>query len=332
MAFLVAMFIILFFTDRSRFFNVYWLGFILIAFVLYFLNETFFKIEEDNELYYLSISVLIFAFIPFMLLLLSIITFFNSKILMEKEGRRIRNLFISGIGIASLLVLCISVYQYLNTNKSITSEFLYFYVVALFVYFLWLFTSCALYTWIYVITPIAYKPDYIIILGSGLIGDRVPPLLASRLDKAVKQYKKYNEKPLLITSGGQGSDELVSEACAMKKYIIEKHHIEPNKIIAEDRSTTTFENLLFSKAIIDERVPNAHGVFVTNNFHVYRASMHAAKVQLKAVGIGSKTALYYIPNAFMREYIGILEMTKWRQLFILALFTIGWYFIMKGYI
>ena len=183
--------------------------------------------------------------------------------------------------------------------------------------------------------PITYKPNYIIVLGSGLIGDRVPPLLASRLEKAVQQYKNYKsygEKPLLITSGGQGRDELVSEAAAMKNYIVKKHGINPENIIAEDQSTTTYENMLFSKRIIDEKLTNAKGIFVTNNFHVFRASIYASKVGLKATGVGSKTAFYYLPNAFVREYIGILEITKWLHMVLVGGFTIIWAIFMMTYI
>ena len=332
MVVLLAIFIVLFLINRSRFLNIYWLGFILMSFVLQFLNSTFFAPDVDSRLYYISLSIFIFAFIPFVLLSLSVLTFFNSKILMEKEGRRVRNLFISLIGVASLVILLFSVYQYMTQSHSQVIEFIYIYVVGLFIYFLWLFTSTAVYAWVYIATPFRYQPDYIIVLGSGLIGDRVPPLLASRLDKAVQQFKKFGQAPLLITSGGQGSDELVSEAAAMKKYIIETHGIDPEKIIAEDQSTTTYENMLFSKKIIDEHIPNAKGIFVSNNFHVYRASQYANKVGLKATGVGSKTALYYLPNAFMREFIGILEMTKWYHIGILGLFTAIWVILLRGYL
>ena len=312
MFFLLAIFIVLFLTKRSRFFNIYWLGIILITVAITILNHTFFAPQFDSKLYNISLSIFVLAFLPLVLLSLSVVTFFNSKILMEKEGRRVRNLLISLIGVASLVILLFSVYQYINNDHSRLMEFFYYYIVALFIYFLGLFTASAVYTWIYLLIPFSYKPDYIIVLGSGLIGDRVPPLLASRLDKAVQQYRKFGEQALLITSGGQGKDELVSEAAAMKKYIMEKHGIAPEKIMAEDQSTTTYENMLFSKRMIDAHVKNAKGLFVTNNFHVYRASMYADKVGLKANGIGSKTALYYIPNAFMREFIGLLEMARSR--------------------
>ncbi|MEK4699926.1 YdcF family protein [Solibacillus sp. FSL R7-0668] len=332
MVFLVAVFTILFLTKRSRFFNIYWLAFILLALILSFLDLTFFAPQEDSKLYSFSLSIFIFAFLPLVLLTLSVVTFFNSKILMEKEGRRVRNLFISLIGIASLVILLFSVYQYMNNFHSSALEFFYYYIVALFIYFLGLFTASAIYTCVYLATPFLFEPQYIIVLGSGLIGDRVPPLLASRLDKAVQQYRKYGERALFITSGGQGSDELLSEAVAMKKYIIDKYDIAPEKIIVEDQSTTTYENMLFSKKMIDAHVKNAKGIFVTNNFHVYRASIYAEKVGLKAVGVGSKTAMYYLPNAFMREFIGLLEITKWYHVIILGLSTIIWAIVMNGYL
>ena len=76
----------------------------------------------------------------------------------------------------------------------------------------------------------------------------------------------------------------------------------------------------------------AKGIFVTNNFHVLRASLYARKVGLIATGRGSNTALYYVPNAFMREFVGLLEMTKWLHISLLTLFTIGWFIVMTGYL
>lgn len=178
---------------------------------MYILGRTFFAPAQDTELYYFSMSLFIFAFIPLVLLLLSVVTFFNSKILMEKEGHRFRNLFISLIGVGAIIILLLSVYFYLRSDHTRLGEFIYYYIIALFVYFLGLFSATAVYSWIYLAAPLTYNPEYIIVLGSGLIGDRVPPLLASRLDKAVQQYKKYGKQALLITSGGQGSDELVQK-------------------------------------------------------------------------------------------------------------------------
>ena len=87
---------------------------------------------------------------------------------------------------------------------------LFFYAFLIFGYTMFLYTSVLAYSTLYHFTPIRYEPNYIIVLGSGLIGDRVPPLLASRLDEAVKQYIKYEKKPFIIVSGGQGM---------MKRYL-----------------------------------------------------------------------------------------------------------------
>lgn len=246
---------------------------------------------------------------------------------MEKEGRSLRNLFISLFGVALIGILLLSITLYFSSEHSDLMSFGLFYIIGLFVYFTGMYTSTAVYFLIYNVFPVMYKPDYIIVLGSGLIGDKVPPLLASRLDKAVRIYKKWGRAPLLITSGGKGSDELIAEAVAMKKYMIDKHGIPAGKIIAEAKSKTTYENMLFSKQILDARFKQARGIFVSNNFHVYRASIYASKVNLRANGIGAKTAFYYLPNAFTREFIGLLEMKKWWHLLIIGLYTLAWVLI-----
>lgn len=171
--------------------------------------------------------------------------------------------------------------------------------------------------------PINKNLNYIIILGSGLIGDKVPTLLKSRLDRGAEIYKKQLEKGNLvkiIVSGGQGPDELVSEASAMKKYLISQN-IPDSDILVEDKSTTTFENMLFSK-IIDGRNKKYSCIFVTNNYHVFRASIFARKAKLKADGVGSPTAFYFLPSALIREYIAILVLYKWFNIIVIVLFSI----------
>lgn len=332
MILLLCIFAILFFTRRSRFFNVYVLGTILLYIVSYILNKTFFAPRENIDLYDFQMAIFIFAFMPALLLTLSVLTFFSSKVLMEKEGRRLKNLFISLIGIASIAIVVLFFTLYINSTHSITFDLVFYYFIGLFFYFIWLFTATAIYAWICTIMPVFYKPAYIVVLGSGLIKDRVPPLLASRIEKGVKLFNKYEQKPLLIMSGGQGSDELLAEADAMKKYAIEHLGVHPDQIIAENKSTTTYENLLFSKRIIEDHLgTKSKGVFVTNNFHVFRASIYATRVKLKALGVGSKTAFYFVPNAFMREFIGIMEMKKWRQFILLGLYTLLFILLFNAY-
>ena len=122
----------------------------------------------------------------------------------------------------------------------------------------------------------------------------------------------------MIPSGGKGDDEVVSEAEAMARYLIEKG-IPAEQIIKEDRSTTTYENLKFSKEIIDAREGSKYTVLVTSNYHVYRALRYCRKIGLKCTGVGSHTAFYYWPSALIREYIAVHAEKKH-----LIIFIAGW--------
>ncbi|GMS49843.1 hypothetical protein NUITMVRE34_31250 [Enterococcus gallinarum] len=91
-------------------------------------------------------------------------------------------------------------------------------------------------------------------------------------------------------------------------------NIPEDKIILEDQSRTTLENMKFSKEKIvadwkGERTPSV--IFTTNNYHVLRGALYAGKVGLKAEGVGAPTALYFLPTALIREYIALLIHYKW---------------------
>lgn len=155
-----------------------------------------------------------------------------------------------------------------------------------------------------------YDKDYIIILGCGIAKDgSLLPLLRGRVDKAIEFYKKQKEESgksaVFIPSGGQGPDEIISESEAMRNYLISKG-ISEDKIIMEDKSTTTYENMLFSKQIIDSINPESKVAFSTTNYHVFRSGILANSVGLHAEGIGSKTKWYFWPNAFLRELVGVV--------------------------
>lgn len=187
------------------------------------------------------------------------------------------------------------------------------------IYFSMTFVVFMLYCLFLQIIPAKKDFGYVIIHGSGLLdGDRVSKLLSDRLDKAIEIYRKDPTPPILIPSGGQGADETVSEAEAMEKYLLGKG-IPPEKILREDRSTTTLENLRFSKEIIEGRPGSRYTVLVTSNYHVYRAMRHSRKIGLKCVGVGSHVAFYYWPSAVIREFIAVHAEKK--HLFFLLL---GW--------
>lgn len=189
-------------------------------------------------------------------------------------------------------------------------------------YILFTFIALFIYSQLYLLIPKNLRCDFIIIHGAGLLdGKIVSPLLARRLDKGIKVYNQSGRRAKIIVSGGQGNDEQISEAEAMRNYLLNKN-IASDNIILEDQSTTTFENIKFSKQITD-RQPNAQVIFVTNDYHVFRTSIYARQLQFKAEGIGCKTALHYWPNAFVREYIAIIIRYKTVPLLLLLLWVLG---------
>lgn len=148
-----------------------------------------------------------------------------------------------------------------------------------------------------------YDKDLLIVLGCAVRGDRVSLTLKYRLDAAL-EYLSHSPNTHVIVSGGKGSGENVSEAQAMKDYLV-SHGIDPERITMEDRSTSTWENFKFTREIIDSRFPDASVAFVTTAFHVYRAGRVAIMNGIKAEGYAARDIWYSAPNNYMRESIAI---------------------------
>ena len=181
------------------------------------------------------------------------------------------------------------------------------------------FVSFMAYTVLLQIIPRKRDFDFVIIHGSGLLkGRRVSKLLADRIDKAIEVYQKDPTPPVLIPSGGKGSDEEISEAEAMEQYLLE-HGIPKQHIVKEDRSTTTRENLIFSKKIIEDLGGPGYTALVTSNYHVYRALNLCREIGLECTGIGAHVAPYYWPSALIREFAAIMSKKVY-----LLIFALGW--------
>lgn len=144
----------------------------------------------------------------------------------------------------------------------------------------------------------------VIVLGCKVNDGQPSPLLKMRLDAAYT-YLSENEDSACIVSGGQGDDEVISEAECMYRYLIECG-IDPNRIYCEDESTTTKENLTFSKEIIVENNLNPKIVIVTNNFHEYRANKLAHSLELDTSAVPAETAWYFLPTYYVREIFCIV--------------------------
>ncbi|SER72319.1 Uncharacterized SAM-binding protein YcdF, DUF218 family [Propionibacterium cyclohexanicum] len=152
-------------------------------------------------------------------------------------------------------------------------------------------------------------PDVLLVLGSGLIGGKVPPLLATRLDRArelAAEEAVDGRAPLFLVSGGQGEDEPRSEAAAMAEYLRD-HGVAPERILVEDASRNTRENLVNSTALLRERRIEGPVLAVTSSYHATRTDVLAADLGLGSIHVvGAPTAWFYAPGAFIREYLAIL--------------------------
>ena len=166
-----------------------------------------------------------------------------------------------------------------------------------------------------------YEPerdkDYLIILGCGIRKDGTPsPLLRGRVDRALAFAKKQKEETgkdlIFVTSGGQGPDEVVSESESMKRYLLTQG-VPAERILEENRSTDTRENMCFSKELIWARDPEAKVGYVTTNYHVFRAGLCARRVKMRAQGMGADTKWYFWPNASVREFVGLLTEHRGKQ-------------------
>jgi len=156
------------------------------------------------------------------------------------------------------------------------------------------------------IDNVTYKEDAVIVLGAGLRGDKITAPLYYRLEAAIEYYNK-NSDSFIVVSGGMGAGETTTEASAMKKYLISRG-VPQDVIIAEDKATSTYENLIFSKALLREKLgDNFKTVVVTNAFHVYRADRLAKVCGIDATHLHGGINWYTIPVNYIRECAAVLK-------------------------
>lgn len=188
-----------------------------------------------------------------------------------------------------------------------------------------------------------FDRDFIIILGCRMAADGTPlPILKGRIDRAIDFYKKQKEKSqkeaAFICSGGQGKNEPISEAECMKNYLLSQD-IPEDKIFMENKSTSTYENMLFSLVMAADNKLGSRGVFSTTNYHVFRSGMLSQKAGFtykrknssdtrpEICGIGAKTLWYFWPNAFMREFAGLMIKGALLHLIVLLPLIIIFYYL-----
>ncbi len=268
---------------------------------------------------------MVYTFLP--LLIFCIALSVSNVSLIRHEGFRSRNAL--GIILSFIMILgaiaCFGV-NYLFTSGS-ELQIRIFYASTSIFSSIYAFMECFLIGSILCGTLAAkqeppYDMDYLIILGCMIKEDgTLYPLIRGRVDKAIAFYKKQLEKTgkkaIFVPSGGKGSDEPISEAAAMKRYLLEQG-IPEEQIMMEDQSKNTLQNMRFSKKLIEEQNPEAKIAFSTTNFHVFRSGIIARQNDFEPYGMGSPTKWYFWPNAYMREVVGMMAY-KWKSMVIVVI-------------
>lgn len=150
--------------------------------------------------------------------------------------------------------------------------------------------------------------DCMIVLGGGLDRNTGKPMatLAYRLDRAIELFGE-GYAPVIIVSGGQGADEIVSEAESMRNYLVQRG-VPESAIIMEACSTTTRENMEYSKAIMDER-GFKDALIVTSDFHLWRAMQLAKRAGIHAYSAGSRNSsnIFFTVKNLARETLSWIK-------------------------
>ena len=322
--------------------NIAYLG--IIIFIASFTLINILSIIHYQGIYEtISKTITLFSNISYLLFPLTFINFIlvtisNIKLII-KEGKTIKNL----LGLFLGIFICIStllperLYALLQTSQKINifnlngpGPYIYNFIETI-IYLTASYLECILIGTIIIAIKaikrkVKYNKDYIIILGCQIKKDgSLTPLLKGRVDRALEfrknQINETNKDLIFIPSGGKGPDEKISEAEAMKNYLL-KAGIKEKNILIDDKSTNTYENIKFSNQLIKNKKTNI--AFSTTNYHVLRAGLIATEQGLKLEGIGSKTKAYFWINAFIREFVGTLysERKKHLLVFILILLFI----------
>ena len=267
------------------------------------------------------------------IIILSIYSIITNIVLIKKEGFKYRNLLGISLGILSLIGLFGSQGIYLLTsslvsgNQIIIKKFIDIMINVTLSYSYTLIIA-TLYCNVRAAKHIPkYDKDYVIILGSKINDDgTLTPLLKSRVDKAIEfaknQFEKTKKSIYYVPSGGKGNDECMAEGTAIKNYLL-KQGIDKEFILVEDKSTSTIENMKYSKELIYKHNKNPKISFSTTNYHVFRSGVIANECGIDCEGMGSKTKWYFYTNALIREFIANLVHEKKKHIAMVIMMNIS---------
>lgn len=164
---------------------------------------------------------------------------------------------------------------------------------------------------------VTYKEDAIIVLGAAVRGEEISGALQKRLDVAIEYYQQ-NPEVIIVVTGGQGPQEDITEALAMERYLI-ANGIPQDKIIKEEKATSTYENFKFCKEILDKyfsekRISDYKLAYVTDDYHIYRAGQLAKIAGLEEMThCHSNTHQSIILPSGLRECMAIVKLWIFKQ-------------------
>ncbi|WP_024407146.1 YdcF family protein [Streptococcus suis] len=313
----ISLFALIYFWERrSIFISLFALN--ILVWALAWIIST--GILENNEiLRLLAIAVAMVLFLallsgPFVLLFT---LYLNGFQILKREGVRFHNFLSMGLAVALTFYLFIAPFVVQSLSGISFFNMLFVYVGFLVSYAIIISMLYTTSSFVNLVNLFPGKLDYVVVLGAGLIGDKVTPLLASRIEKGIAIYKKHPGSKLIM-SGGQGPDELLAEGQAMANYALEQG-IPAEDIVIENQSTNTEENLKFSYALMK---PGSRFALVTNYYHVFRALLLARQLKIKCIGYGAKTKFYFSLNAFIREFVGYVVMSRKAHLVFLSIVSV----------
>jgi len=277
---------------------------------------------EYNPLALAALGLLALA-LPISVLVFGGALIANGITMLRREGRSLGNQLslLAGVLVFALPVLAVLITRWFGlVGLSIAAL-----IAVASAYASAAFVSFAVYSVVYGRMRHGVAPAAIVVHGAGLRKDgSVTPLLRGRLDRALQAYAgetARGHRPLIVPSGGQGVDEVRSEAAAMAEYL-RAQAVPEDDIILEDRSTTTRENIERSVVLLREWGHAGPILLVTSDYHVLRTASLAHRLGIDAQVVGSQTARYYVPSAFLREFVALLVEHRWVTVIALGPFVV----------
>ncbi|WP_060721952.1 YdcF family protein [Pseudonocardia sp. EC080625-04] len=252
----------------------------------------------------LGTIVLLTVTSPLLALVFAVFLILNGAVMLRRERVSLRNSLSLLAGLLIVVLLAVAVPVMLTGPVWLRALWILCALAAYFLAFQFVaFLGYArLYRWLVRDRP----ADWVVVLGSGLHGSAVPPLLADRIRAGMTELDRRGAR-MLVLSGGKGDDERLAEGEAMRRWAVD-HGADPALLRAETASRTTEQNLRLSDELVrGDPDPAGPGLIVTSDYHVFRAAVLARRLGVDAQAAGAPTAGYYWPSAVLREFVAILR-------------------------